>query len=359
MDTFPEIVYISGHETLWETGNTGKAETARSAPSKIWPQLSLCGHTSEIIVKFSRALVPTVPQEWLDWASAPANSGPPFTLVQEREARACRGSVAGSIESGISDRFVDTETNWRSDRQALWNRVYRSQHLAVDAGSGVELSATGETGQREKRTHNSFVETSGLARDKKKLNGLRLISFSWMKAGFCWYQAFAAHGLLGEELHVWKWQETGTRSLPFPASVSLPKRGTWPSTSDSTPTKISDRGKWLNFLHVFSGIFEALSSFCGIIIPLIGETSSSTSFINTLVSTAIISQDMRPNLTQMNMSGPISSVLLPTVSRKISDIFSACFTDRPGGSNTLNDYCGRAFTHPIYHGDEITVSFIY
>ena len=342
--------YLSGHETLWKARNTRKAEAACPAPAQSRPQLSLCCPRGALFVELRRTVVPTVPQRWSEGTPAQANSGASFATVSKGETKACRNLVGRSAGSRLRDRSLDTETGAGGNRQALSCPLHHCQCLAIDAGSWMELPEAGTAGQGEKRACHPGLETSGVGRSKKKPQSLGHISFSSMKAAFCWYHRSGAHGPHGEKPRAFRWQGIGIRSRPSVVSVFLPRRSAWGSISSSIPTRISASRRWSNFLPICRGTFEATSLSSGTTTRFIREISSKPICNGILAFIDIFYQAMRRNLTRTNSFGPISREPLPTAFRRIRNTSCANFPDQPDGFSVRKNFYGHAFADQSCHG---------
>lgn len=178
-----------------------------------------------------------------------------------------------------------------------------------------------------------------------------------MRAASCSSQAWSGPGLPGDRLLACAVPDAGQRfrlSRPsaFPQAAGAP-----PSTLDFTATRISDPLKSPDSSVNCSSTCAATLFCSGIGDRPTREPRPESSCESTLACTPISFPAMPRNLTRMSSFGTTSNELWPTVRPKTCVTLSGSFIRRSSGCANPRSFFGRASTHPIFRGHDVSITY--
>lgn len=264
MDTHRGISYFNGHETTRDTPESGETSTPGGSPFEGGQAVSRRGSNRRCIAEFGRtmaAILPTRGQARTACEAVPR----PNTAVEPATERTL-GSIAASGSAGgwIYHQPLDPASHRRGYPPAVRCHLHDTERLEADAGHGLELPDTRQTGPGTQRTDYPVLEAPCVASYKKKPQHLEPIWAFLMRAGSCLYRRSPGHGRHEEKRRFYRRQETGRRYRPSRLSPSHPRGDGLDYTVAFTRTRIFALSKSFSSLAIFCVICEAMWCCSGI-----------------------------------------------------------------------------------------------
>lgn len=186
MDTFLEICYPMGYETLWNSQNSGNAKAPRHRLATIGQDVSVRGGESRFLLKLCGTLAPGLPEERTQGAAAQTHSGTSSEALSGAKGEAAQTSAPRRSRRRIPHGPMDLGAYRPGDSQALWRTLPSRALLVSDERSAwLEQSEARKESQAKERGRNRALEAAHLAAYKKTPISLRPIWSLSTKAVSC------------------------------------------------------------------------------------------------------------------------------------------------------------------------------
>jgi hypothetical protein len=350
MENTMEIIYILLHETIRKPKAIGTTSSARHSVAEKNEKLTGCITESGIFGEFSVSLVEGISEERVKRIETKAGTGKANEIGPTPTTNFDKDSFRWSGEVRIHDRSLDSTPGIRGDRKSIWNFLSSQSFMAVSSGIGMELSKAGEKSAGTGREGDRLLETEPVAIYKKKPKNLGRTWFSWTKADSSLLQTWYEHGRQEAQLRYCSALITERKFRPFLPLAYRRREGASLCTHGFIPTETSNPPKWLSFSATCSSTSVAMWYCFGTEVRRIKEALQRKLSVSTGVCIVTGFQVMRRNLIPTNSYGIRSSVLCPTVRRKIWAILNSfCMFHFKKYGNPRKDY-GLAFMLPNYRG---------
>ena len=264
MDTHLGLLYLRAYETARYTPEPGETSTPGGSPVEGGQAVSRRGNGCQCVAALGRTMAASIPKRGQAGTACEAFSGPNASVEPTTEGTLGPTAFAGAAGGWIFDQPLDPSSYQRSHSSGVRHQLYHTECLEADAGNGLELPNTRQTGSGAQRTGDPVLETSRMASHKKKPQHLEPIWASSMRVDSCLCRRSPAHGLPKGLHRSFRQRAIGRRSQPFPLSPSLRRRGDLDCIVGFIQTKTFVPRRWFSSWSISYDTCEAMWCFSGI-----------------------------------------------------------------------------------------------
>lgn len=264
MDTLSRMLYLRGHETARYTPELGETSTPGGSPVEDGQAVSRRGNGRQRLAQLGGTMAASISKRGQAWTARETISGSNAPVEPTTEGTLGPTAFAGAAGGRLYDQPLDTAPHWRDHSSGVRHQLYCTECLEADAGNGLELPDTRQTGSRAQRTGDPVLERSCVASHKKKPQHLEPIWASSMRVDSCLCRRSPAHGLPRGLHRSYRQRAIGRRSQPFPLSPSLRRRGGLDCIVNFTQTKIFELRRLSSSWRISSDTCEVMWYFFGI-----------------------------------------------------------------------------------------------